>query len=208
MSERPERAGLVLRLLVALTVVGLVFGGGVLVGWATRERRPAARSKSVEPVSAKEVKKEIAACRKELRQLAKEQIAPPVVVTQDAAPEEVAKVEALRREVQECRVRETLENAYVCAAISDHFSLYDVLVSGRSCVNPPGIGEHLLDSVDKCAEFHEFPAHLDNDELTQSEKDRVALSQMSYAARTRGNVTGWMKRIRLECRRIWALPPE
>lgn len=57
MSERPERAGLVVRLLVALTVAVLVFGGGVLVGWATRERKPPARSQSKERVTAEEVKR-------------------------------------------------------------------------------------------------------------------------------------------------------
>ena len=39
MSERPKSAGLMVRLLIAVAVLGLVFGGGVLVGWATRERR-------------------------------------------------------------------------------------------------------------------------------------------------------------------------
>jgi len=208
MNEHPARAGLVVRLLVALPVVGLLFGGGVLVGWATRERKAPARSQGDEAVTAKEARREIAACRKELRELAKEQIAPPVVVSPEAAPEEVAKVEALRREVLECRVQETLQNAYVCAAIRDGVSFYDVLVSGTRCADPPGIGEHLLNSVDKCAEFNEFPAHLDNDELTRVENERVALSQMSHAARTRDTLTGTMKRLRLECRRIWALPPE
>jgi len=208
MSERPERAGLVVRLLVALTVVGLVFGGGVLVGWATRERRPPARSKSAEPVSAEQVKKEIAACRKELRQLAKEQIAPPVVVTQDAAPEEVAKVEALRREVQECRVRETLQNAYVCETIDGHINMYSTLAHGMSCAAPPWLAAYMLSSVEKCAEFHEFPAHVDEDGLTQSEKNRVWMSKLSYESRTKENVTGWMDGIRRDCRRVWAMPPE
>lgn len=208
MSEQPERAGLVVRLLVALTVVGLVFGGGVLFGWATRERRPPAQSKSAKPVSAEEVKKEIVACRKELRQRAQEQIAPPVVATQDAAPEEVAKVEALRREVQECRGRETLQNAYVCGTMGDHINLYGVVVHGTSCVDPPGIGEYLLDSVDKCVEFDEFPAHLDEDELTQSETARIYKSKINHDAESKENLVAGMKRIRRECRRIWALPNE
>ncbi|MDC3954883.1 hypothetical protein [Polyangium jinanense] len=208
MNERPERAGLVVRLLVGLTVVALVFGGGVLVGWATRERRPPARSKSAEPVSAKEAKKEIAACRKELRRLAKEQIAPPVAVTQDAAPEEVAKVEALRREVQECRVRETLQNAYVCGTIGDHINFYHVLAHGTLCADPPGIGEYLLNSLDKCAEFDEFPAHLDEDELTRSESARIYESLIEHDAQSKKNLVEGMQWTRRECRRIWALPKE
>ncbi|MDC3958918.1 hypothetical protein [Polyangium jinanense] len=208
MSEQPERAGLVVRLLVALTVVGLVFGGGVLVGWATRERRPPARSKSAEPVSAEEVKKGIAACRKELRQLAKEQIAPPVIVAQDAAPEEAAKVEALRREVQECRVRETVQNGYVCGTIDGHINLHNVVMTSSSCVEEAGLPEYLLNSVEKCAEFHEFPAHLDEDELTQSEKNRIWWSKFTYNGRTKQNVTGWVEATRRACRKEWALPPE
>src|SRR4051812_38715735 len=105
MSERAESPGFVIHLLIAVTVLGLVFGGGVLVGRATRERRRPATEKSVAPISAAEAKKELAACRRERIARAKARAPPPAPATpppgetDDAGLETAAKVEALQKEV-------------------------------------------------------------------------------------------------------------
>jgi len=121
MSERPKSAGLLVRLLIAVAVLGLVFGGGVLVGWATRERRDLATEKSAASTSDAEVKREIAACRRELAARAKATAIPPATVTSppgetdDARLEEAPKVEALKKGSSGGSVGPTDIEACVCA---------------------------------------------------------------------------------------------
>jgi hypothetical protein len=214
MSERPRSAGLVVHLLIAVNVLGLVFGGGVLVGWATRERRPPATEKSAAVIPDAEVKRELAACRRELSARATARVTPPATAapppgeTDDAGLERDAKIEALHKEVEECRVRATLLNAYVCSTIHDRITLYFVLTDGMSCVDPPGLGEFLVNSLDKCAEFEDFPAHLDEDKLTREEKNRVAMSEMNHATRREKSLVEGMRKLRSDCRRRWLLPDE
>jgi hypothetical protein len=214
MSERPYSPGLAVRLLIAAAVLCLIFGGGVLVGWATRERRPLATEKSAASIPAAEVKKELAACRREVRARAKARLtqpaAPPPGEMDDAGLERAAKLDALQKEVGQCRVRKTLLNAYVCGTIGDHIGLYGVLVNGTPCVAPPGIREYFVKSIDKCAEFEDFPAHLDKDELTQEEEYRIvqAIWRRAAEVRNKNHMADWEEGIRRDCRRIWALPDE
>jgi hypothetical protein len=200
-------------LLIAATVLGLGFGGGVLGGWATQKRRPKPPERSAESIPDAQVKSELAACRRELKALKKARAMRKATAAlpgemDDAGLEKAAKVEALEKDVQECKVRETLQNAYVCSAIGDHVNLYQVLAHSTSCVDPPGIGDYLLNSVDKCAEFAEFPDHLDKDDLTNSESPRIYKSLLYHDAQSKKNLAAGMEHLRRECRRIWALPKE
>jgi hypothetical protein len=208
MSERPKSASLVVHLLLAVAVLGLVFGVGALVGWGTRARRPPAPEKSAAELPDAEVKKELAACQQELRARKKARALPPA--PEDAGRETAAKIEALQKVVHECRVRETLTNAYVCGTIDDHINLYDVLVNGTPCVERAGVEEFLIKSLDKCAEFDDFPAHLDEDKLTQVEKDRLVQSKWRRAAavRTDNYMLGHVQELRRRCRKMWTLPDE
>ncbi|MBK9262104.1 MAG: hypothetical protein IPM54_20155 [Polyangiaceae bacterium] len=214
MSERPKSASVVVHLLIAVTVLGLGFGGGALFGWSTRKRTPTPPEKSAEAIPDAEVKSELAACRRELKAIKKARAMPKVMVTpgelDDAGVEVAAKVEALQKEVHECRVRETLQNGYVCGTIREHDNLHYVLVLGNACVEPPGIGEYLLNSVAKCAEFaelDEYPPHIDEDNLTQQEKMRIMFSKWSWKLK-KDNMAWSLQWTRRECRRIWALPDE
>jgi len=208
MSERPSRFSRIVPLLLAAAVLGVGFGGGVGIGWATRARRPPATEKSAAEIPDTEVKKVLAACKRELRARKKARAFPPA--PEDAGQESAAKFEALRKEVEECRVRETLTNADVCGSIGDHINLYDVLINGTPCVEKAGAEEYLVKSLDKCAEFDAFPAHLDEDELTQEEKNRIvqAIWRRAAAVRTKNNMADYARELRRECRRIWALPAE
>lgn len=214
MSERSKSAGLFVHLLIAVSVLSLVFGGGMLVGWATRERTPTATEKSAAVIPDAEVKKELASCRRELAARAKARAtqaptaAPASGETDDAGLERAAKIEALQKEVDECRVRATLLNANVCSTIDKRINLYFVLTYSTSCVEPPGLGDFLVNSLDKCAEFEDFPAHLDEDKLTKEEKNRVALSQMNHGTERKTNLVKGMQKIRRDCRKRWLLPDE
>jgi hypothetical protein len=211
MSERPKSPSLVVPLLIAVTVLGLGFGGGVFGGWATRRRTPKPPERSAASIPDAEVKRELAACKRELKALKKARAKPlgtAMLGEMDAGLEKAAKVEALQKEVEQCKVRETLQNGYVCGTIGKQINLYDVLAHGMSCVDPPGIGEYLLSSVDKCAQFDDFPAHLDKDELTKSELARIYESKINHHAESKENLVKGMQWMRRECRRIWALPNE
>ncbi|WP_437327321.1 hypothetical protein [Sorangium sp. So ce381] len=214
MSKRPESAGLMVHLLIAVAVLGLVFGGGVLVGWVTRERRPPAMEKSEASIPDAEVKRELAACRRELRALAKPRSTPPATATSppgetdDAGLEKTAKVEALQKEVKECRARETLANAYVCGAIGDHLNLLFVLTYSASCVDEGGVGELMVSSFEKCAEFTDLPAHLNEDDLTQEEKTRIYEAKLNRAVRTRNSLIGDVQEMHRRCRKRFGLPDE
>ncbi|WP_437592300.1 hypothetical protein [Sorangium sp. So ce1000] len=214
MSERPKSAGHMVHLLLAVAVLGLVFGGGVLVGWATRERRPPAMETSEASVPDTEAKREIAACRRELKARAKATAIPPATVTlppgetDDAGLEKAAKVEALQKEVKECRVRETLANAYVCGAISDHLNFLFVLTYSASCVDEGGVGELMVNSFEKCAEFTDLPAHLNENDLTQEEKIRVYEAKLNRAVRTRNSLIGDVQEMHRRCRKRFGLPEE
>jgi hypothetical protein len=214
MSERSKSTRLVVHLLLVVLVLGVGFGGGALFGWGTRKRSPKL-PESTESIPDAEVPSALATCKRELKALKKAlkkaRAKPPVmVVPDDAGLEIAAKVQALQKEVHECKVRETLQNAYVCGTMRDHVSLYDVLVHGNSCTDPPGIGEYILNSVDKCAEFagaYGYPAHLDEDNLTQTERDRIIMSNWRGKV-TKENEARALQWLRRECRRIWALPEE
>jgi hypothetical protein len=214
MSERPKSAGLMVRLLIAVAVLGLVFGGGVLVGWATRERRPPATDKSAASIPDAEVKRELGACRRELRARAKPRstpsaaATPPPGETDDAGLEQAAKVEALQKEVKECRVRETLANAYVCGAIGDHLNFLFVLTYSASCVDEGGVGELMVNSFEKCAEFTDIPAHLSEDDLTQEEKFSVYESKLNREVRTRNSLIRDVQEMHRRCRKRFGLPDE
>lgn len=216
MSERPRSPRLVVHLLIAATVLGLGFGGGVLVGRATREPRRPAMEKSVASISAAEAKKELAACRRERVALARGRATPPATATpspgepDDAGLETVAKVEALQKEVDECKVRETLLNAYVCATARDHHTLYFVLLRSSRCVEEAGLQDYIAHSLEKCAEFDDFPAHLDEDKLTQTERASVWMSQMKRQADVRYKDVkfDYYQKERRDCRKEWALPDE
>ncbi|WP_437743971.1 hypothetical protein WMF39_02610 [Sorangium sp. So ce1504] len=215
MSKRPESAGLMVHLLIAVAVLGLVFGGGVVVGWATRERRPPAMEKSAASIPDAEVTRELAACRRAVKARAKATAIPPATATSppgetdDAGVEKAtAKVEALQKEVEECRVRETLANAYVCGTITDHRNLLFVLTYNAPCVDEAGVGEFLVNSLEKCTNFDNFPAHLDEDELTQEEKFIIAQSEQNRALRTKSDLTRGVQETLRRCRKRFGLPSE
>ena len=199
-------------LLIAVAVIGTGFGGGLLVGWATKERRPQATVKSEPPLSARQAKKALTACKGELKALAKAQWTPKAVETpgetDDAGLEKAAKVEALRKEVEECRVRETLGHAYVCGTITEQLNAYDALAHGNLCVVPAEIGEYLVNSYDKCAEFDDVPDHLDEDELTKSERARIYESKLNHEFRNNKRLTQSIEWTRRQCRKAWALPEQ
>ncbi|WP_437590645.1 hypothetical protein [Sorangium sp. So ce1000] len=214
MSKRPESAGLMVHLLIAVAVLGLVFGGGVVVGWATRERRPPAVEKSAASIPDAEVKPELAACRRALKARAKATAIPPATATSppgetdDAGVEKAAKVEALQKNVEECRVRETLSNAYVCGRIRDHSNLLFVLTYSAPCVDEARVGEFLVNSLEKCTSFDDFPAHLDEDELTQEEKFIISQSQQNRALRTKNDLIRNAQETLRRCRKRFGLPSE
>ena len=214
MSERPESARMVARFVVALMVLGGGFGGGAVFGWATRKPAPNLPKHDAESIPETQVKTELAACKRELKDLKKAQAKSSALrMVDDAGLEHAAKVEALQKEVHECQVRETLQNAYVCATIGDHATLYMVLVHGAGCADPPGIGDYMVNSVDKCAEFAElhedpaqlYPAHLDEDELTEQQRLRFFESKYRWRVTKESKVWG-LEQTRRACRRIWALP--
>jgi hypothetical protein len=212
MSRRPKRTGFVVHLFIAATVLGLGFGGGVLFGWSTRKRPPTRSERSAESIPDAEVSSAHAACKRELKALAKARAKRPAAATpgerDDAGLERAAQVEALQKEVEECRVRETLQNAYVCGTIDNHINLMDVLIFGTSCEDTVGVGPFFINSLDKCAEFDDFPAHLDEDQLTQGEKNRIAESEMNRRFRDKKNLIRWEQGIRRKCRELWELPEE
>jgi hypothetical protein len=199
-------------LLIAVAVIGTGFGGGLLVGWATRERKPQATVKSEPPLSAREAKEALVVCKSELKALAKAQWTPKAVETpgetDDAGLEKAAKVEALRKEVEECRVRETLGNAYVCGTITEQINAYSALAHGNLCVVPAEIGEYLVSSFDKCAEFDDVPAHLDEDELTKSERARIYEAKWNHEDQSKRNLIREIESTLRQCRKTWALPQE
>jgi hypothetical protein len=203
-----------------VTVLGLGFGGGVLVGRATRERRRPVTGTSVAPISAAEAKKELAACRRERIALAKGRTIPPATATpspgepNDAGLETAAQVAAMQKEVDECRVRETLLNAYVCATTGDHYTLHFVLLRSSRCAEEAGLEEYISHSREKCSEFDDFPAHLDEDKLTQTEMTRVSKAKWEQWAAARNKNRNknykfdYFQEERRKCRRAWALPDE
>ncbi|UQA57354.1 hypothetical protein E8A73_039690 [Polyangium aurulentum] len=73
-----------------------------------------------------------------------------------------------------------------------------------------GAEEYLVKSLDKCEEFDAFPAHLDEDKLTQEEKNRIvqAIWRRAAAVRSKNYMADYAQELRRECRRIWALPAE
>jgi hypothetical protein len=217
MSERPSSLGLVVYLLVAVTVLGLGFGGGVLVGRATRERSRPATEKSAASLSAAETKKELAACRREVAARTKSRAIPSVTTTpppeetDDAGQETAAKVEALQKEVDECKVSKTLQSAYVCGTFGDYINLLFVFTYSTQCREEAGIQEFLVKSFEQCAEFDDFPAHLDKDKLTKEDDGRVVESIWLRAAAVRyqnNYVLNHVQEVRRRCRRMWALPDE
>ncbi|WP_437715379.1 hypothetical protein WMF45_02590 [Sorangium sp. So ce448] len=215
MSKRPESAGLMVHLLIAVAVLGLVFGGGVLVGWATRERRPPAMGKSAASIPDAEVERELAACRRAVNARAKATAIPPAPATSppgetdDAGVEKAAaKVEALQKEVEECIARETLANAYVCGRIRDHSNLLFVLAYSAPCVDEARVGEFLVNSLEKCTSFDDFPAHLGEDELTQEDKFIISQSQQNRALRTKDDLTRNAQETLRRCRKRFGLSSE
>ncbi|MDI1477678.1 hypothetical protein [Polyangium sp. y55x31] len=199
-------------LLVAASVLAVAFGGGVLFGWATRERKAEAPETSAASApDPQEVKRELKACRREWAELSRPRVIPTAVPTageaNDAGPESAAKVEALEKEVQECRVRATLVNAYVCGTMMDHITMLSVFLNHSGCVETGGVDEFLVNSFDKCAEFEDFPAHLDEVELDKGERNRIYESKNNRRFSSRESMKGWGDSIFQECREH-LVPPE
>lgn len=212
MSEHPHRAGLVVPLLVAVAVLGLGFGGGVLAGRATGTRAPRTTDKSEGFLSERVAKEELAACRRELEDLAKPRatvsasVTPSPGETKDGGLEKAAKVEALQKEVNDCRVRETLVKAHVCGTMTDHDNLLFVLAYSSSCEDEARVGELIIDSYDKCAEFDAFPNHLDREQLTQGERTRIADAQRNHRYKGREDVAKGVRESLRRCREKFGLP--
>ncbi|MDC3954312.1 hypothetical protein [Polyangium jinanense] len=213
MNERPKSAGLRVPLLAAASVLTLAFGGGVLFGWATRERKPKAPETSAASApDPQEVKRELKACRREWAELSRPRVIPTVVPTageaNDAGAESPAKVEALEKEVQECRVRATLVNAHVCGTMMDHITMLSVFMNHSGCVETGGVDEYMVNSFDKCAEFEDFPGHLDEDEINKGERIRLAESESNRRLMSREKMERWRDSVVSECRKRNVLPSE
>jgi hypothetical protein len=212
MSERPKRTGFAAPLALAAGLLVVGFGGGALVWWATRERKPPATEKSAESVPDAEVKRDLAACRRELRARAKARATPPAAAApapgeaNDAGSERAAKFEVLQKEVNECRVRETLVKSYVCGNIIHHQNLLATLINKSECVDSAGVGKFIVDSFDKCAEFEGFPAHLDEDDLTKVERNAVAASESNLRILTKEKLIDNVKGSHQRCREYLGLP--
>lgn len=216
MSERPRSPRLVVRLLLAFTVLGLVFGGGVLVGKAMRGRaRPVTVTRDA-PISAMKAKKELAVCRRKLSAHVNHWVTPPVSATPpqgepaDAGPETAANIDALHKDVDECKVRETLLKAQVCGTFGEHINLLFVLLHSSRCAEEAGLEEFLTHGLEKCAGFDDDPTNLDEDTLTKAQANWLVQSKWTReaAARNADYVTGHIKTLRRECRKTWALPDE
>ncbi len=207
MSDRPQRAGLFVRVVVTLVVVGLVFGGGVLIGWGTREKRAPAMETRAAEVSDADVKKELAACLRGLKARSKkarvtrpERVVPAPGEASDAGLEEAAKVEAVQKDVEECKVRETLANAHVCGTIEQQINLLSVFLNGSGCTDTGGVDDYLSSSIDRCAEFEEFPTHLDEDTLGKAEQLEVIAAQNNRRRFGKETLLGWKEGIARRCR--------
>ncbi|MDC0744372.1 hypothetical protein [Polyangium mundeleinium] len=197
---------------MATSFLVVAFGGGVLAGWATWERTTKATETSAASVhDPQEVKRELKACRRELAKLSRPRATPTAVPTageaNDAGPESAAKVEALQKEVDACRVRETLVNAHVCGTMRDHITMLSVFLNHSGCVETGGVDEHMVNSFDKCAEFEDFPAHLDEDELDKEERHRIYESKNNRRLSSRESMVGWRDSILEDCRER-LVPPE
>lgn len=213
MNERPKSAGLLMPLLAAASVLAVAFGGGVLFGWATRERKAEAPETSAASASdPQEVKRELKACRREWAELSRPRVIATAVPmagdANDAGPESAAKVEVLEKEVQECRVRETLVKAYVCSNIVHHQNMLATFINNDECVDNAGIGDFIVSSFDKCAEFEDFPAHLNEDDLTKLESNAVAAAESNRRILRKEKLVDSVRGSHSRCREYLGLPDE
>jgi len=216
MGDHPKSTSLVAPVVIAGALLVVSFGGGVLVGWATRPRMPTVTKKSEEVVFEQEVRRELDECRAELRALAKAQVNPPARVTvpgeaEDAGPATVAKVEALQREVHECKKHETLIKAHVCAIADEHINVQFVLVYSSSCEDKAQVGEYMIKSYEKCAEFEYFdldetPEHFDLDNFDKEEQRKVWEAGYDRKYFSKKTLTGWSDHTLRECRKRFGLP--
>jgi hypothetical protein len=82
-------------------------------------------------------------------------------VKRDAVEVAAAEVEALEREIWECRKRGILASAELCSSVGRHFSLMKALPDdGELCTQRARAAYSLEDDLETCAEFHAVPADL------------------------------------------------
>jgi len=212
MSERAKSSGIAVQLLIAAVVLVLGFGGGALLGRATGERKPRATDPGGSVLSVGEATEKLAACRSGLKALAKPQATAsatataPVGESGDADAGRASRAEALQKEVDACRVRETLSKAYVCGTMTDHDNLLFVLAYSSSCEDEAGVGDFIIQSFDKCAEFNALPGHLDEKQLTQQERMRIAESRRNQQYKGREDVAKGVRESLRRCREKFGLP--
>jgi hypothetical protein len=194
-------------LLVAAGLLALAFGGGVLVGESTLGRKPPALAKHAKSLPALGGRSALALCREEVAARAKARAVDEATPgdAKQSVSERVTRVEELQGELDECRGRETLENAYVCGTLGDHINLMFVLVYSSSCVDTANVGDYIINSYDKCAGFERFPAHLAPDTLTQGEKMRIAEAEHFRASLKKEEVAEDVKAELGECRKRFGL---
>jgi hypothetical protein len=167
MKEAPKR------LVAAAGLLVFAFGAGVIGGRSTLGRRPAPAEEQAQTVPDRaEVMRELAACRRELRESATR--APLPEEARRAAPETAARIEALENELKECRRDEILAKADLCGSIDRHANLMTVLMNGdESCADKAGIGDFMRKNAEACSAFDNIEEILDLDDLTVSERRRV-----------------------------------
>jgi hypothetical protein len=88
--------------------------------------------------------------------------------------------------------------------------LYDVLINGTPCEEKAGVGEYRVKSLERCAAFEDFPAHLDRAKLKKREKSWIDESKRNHALhwKRKDRLVEGMQYLRRECRKRWALPAE
>jgi hypothetical protein len=167
MKEAPRR------LVASAGLLILAFGAGVVFGRPTQGRmRPAAQEEAETGPDRAEVKRELAACRRELRESATR-----AALSEEArrkAPELAARIESLENKLKECRRDEVLAKADLCGSLDRHAVVMTVLMNGdESCADKAGIGDLMAKGSEACSEFENIEETIDLDGLTVFEKRRV-----------------------------------
>lgn len=167
-------------LIAATTTLLLAFGAGVGVGWATRERPPATETSAASVRDPREVRRDLAACRRALAARSQARAAP------GATHPEAAEFEAQERKLQECRRNELSAQADVCTSIERHAVVMRVLInSAASCADEALVGDFINENFKACGAFVNIDDTLDFYELTGGQKRRVTHAAL-IASRYKG----------------------
>jgi len=197
MSGRSERKRLPRRLVDGALLVLLGIASGFGVGRATRREAPPDKEMGASFLSDEAAKNELAACRGALNASAEISRTRP---GNDAVPEGPEKTEALRRAVDECKIREALVEAHVCATARDHVDVMYATLDGPSCEDKAEVERYMEKSDDACAHFDPLPPYLDPEVLTEEEMQEVTAAARARAMSHSEAMKGWASRALRACR--------